>query len=145
MILFTPESPRWLIVTGKEDEARRILIKYHAEDQPDADIIRLEMTEIKETLEVDRDNKSTPWRAWLQGPSNRNRFFIVVTLGFLIQWCGNGVISYYTGVSRFTQRTLLGRLYPVRHIVRRLLINYCPSGSSSWIPSVLPTATLNSS
>ncbi|KAM3585756.1 hypothetical protein VKS41_002299 [Umbelopsis sp. WA50703] len=26
---------------------------------------------------------------------NRHRFFIVLTIGFLIQWCGNALISYY--------------------------------------------------
>lgn len=94
MVFFMPESPRYLVVSGKEEEARRIIVKYHAEDDADADIVKFEMAEIKETLELERDNRS-PWSAWFQTPANRHRLLIIVTLGFGVQWCGNAVISYY--------------------------------------------------
>ena len=94
MVFFMPESPRYLVVTGREEEARRILVRYHAEDDESAAIVDFEMSEIKETLEIEKSNRA-PWSAWIQTPANRHRLLIVVTLGFGVQWCGNAVISYY--------------------------------------------------
>ena len=94
MVFFMPESPRYLIANGKEEEARRILSKFHAEGDEDADIVRFELAEIKQTLEAETNNRS-PWKAWIQTRANRRRLFIAVTLGFGIQWCGNAIISYY--------------------------------------------------
>ena len=94
MVFFMPESPRYLIANGKEDEARRILSKFHAEGDEDADVVRFELAEIRQTLEAETSNRS-PWRAWIQTRANRRRLFIAVTLGLGIQWCGNAIISYY--------------------------------------------------
>ena len=94
MVFFMPESPRFLIASDREEEARRILTKYHAEGEEDADIVRFELAQIKETLEAEKSVRS-PWRAWIETPANRHRLLITVTLGFGIQWCGNAIISYY--------------------------------------------------
>ena len=97
MVWFMPESPRWLIGTGREQEARRILTKYHAEGVEDSDIVRFEMTQIQKTLQPDKAKYSS-WMEWFRTPANRHRFLIILTLPWMMQWTGNGIISYYLGL-----------------------------------------------
>ena len=97
MVFFMPESPRWLVVQDRADEAREIITKYHAEGDPDAEIVRFEMAEMEYILELERA-KQASWKEWFRTPANRHRLFIIVTLAFMIQWCGNAVVSYYLGL-----------------------------------------------
>lgn len=93
--LFMPESPRWLVFNNRQTEAMDILTKYHAEGNPDDQLVKLEMAEINQALEYEKVQQTSSWMEWFRTSANRHRFFIVLTLGFLIQWCGNGIISYY--------------------------------------------------
>jgi hypothetical protein len=61
MVFFMPESPRWLISTGREAQARNILIKYHGEGDDRSELVRFEMAEITYTLESDKRKSS--WSA----------------------------------------------------------------------------------
>jgi len=96
IVFFTPESPRWLVYHGRRSEARAILTKYHAEGDETSPLLSFEMAEIEHTLEAEKYNaKRASWMEWFRTPANRHRFFIILTLGFMIQWCGNAVLSYY--------------------------------------------------
>jgi MFS family permease len=92
---FLPESPRWLIANDRKEEAHTILAKYHAAGDRNSPLVVREMSEIIDTIELERQAQGTGWGALVATPGNRKRLFIVVCLGTFAQWNGIGVVSYY--------------------------------------------------
>jgi sugar porter (SP) family MFS transporter len=95
MTFAMPESPRWLVYNDRREEALTILAKYHADGDSESPLLQFEMMEIDNTLEREKLQSSTSWFEWFRTPANRHRFFVVLSLGFIIQWCGNAIVSYY--------------------------------------------------
>jgi hypothetical protein len=50
LVFFIPESPRYLMANGKEDQAFDFLVKYHGNGDRDAPLVRLEMAEWREQI-----------------------------------------------------------------------------------------------
>lgn len=48
LVLFFPESPRWLISKDRNDEALAVLAKYHRNGDVSAPIVQLQYREILE-------------------------------------------------------------------------------------------------
>ncbi|KAH8657899.1 general substrate transporter [Xylariales sp. PMI_506] len=96
MCFLIVESPRWLISKDRDDEARAIITKYHADGNPSDPLVTIEMEEIREALRIDRDvAQNTSYMSFLKSKGNRLRLLLVITIGFFSQWSGNGLISYY--------------------------------------------------
>ena len=56
-VFFLPESPRWLIAVGRDDEARAILTKYHGNGDVASPLVELEWTEMKADITTDASDK----------------------------------------------------------------------------------------
>ncbi|KAM0276529.1 hypothetical protein ACHAQH_006630 [Verticillium albo-atrum] len=92
----TEESPRWLIAQERDEDAKRILVKYHANGNESDPLVTLEMEEIRTALRLDAEaHRTTSYLTFFQTPGNRHRFLIILCVGFFSQWSGNGLISYY--------------------------------------------------
>lgn len=90
------ESPRWLISKERDEEAERMIVKYHANDDASDPVVVLEMAEIRTALRLEMEAvRSASYLAFFKTPGNRKRFWIVLSVSFFSQWSGNGLISYY--------------------------------------------------
>lgn len=57
LVLFAPESPRYLICKGKEEQALKVLAYYHADGNENDGLVQYEFQEIKAAIELDRTGK----------------------------------------------------------------------------------------
>jgi hypothetical protein len=88
-----PESPRFLISKDRSDEAYQILVKYHAEGDPESEFVKAEMVQIESTIQLELEHSKRSWSEMFGTPGMRKRVIIGSFLGLFTQWSGNTLIS----------------------------------------------------
>ncbi|KAL5371418.1 hypothetical protein DPSP01_014273 [Paraphaeosphaeria sporulosa] len=95
LIIWCPESPRWLVAVGRQEQAKALLSKYHANGDQDDQLVLLEYSSICASAEADQRSRTAGWCALLSTPGNRRRLMLSIVIGVATQWVGNGIINFY--------------------------------------------------
>ncbi|KAK2933456.1 Sugar/inositol transporter [Fusarium oxysporum f. sp. vasinfectum] len=112
---FLPESPRYLIAKGRDDEARAILTKHHAAGDESSPLVELEVAQIRDAVRTANNSEKRPSLGkMVSSPANRRRLLISTIVAIAAQWSGNTVVSYYLvlvlnaiGITNATHQSLI--------------------------------------
>lgn len=93
MLLYLPDSPRWLLMRGREQEAKDLLARL-ANSDIDSEEVGLELSNIKEALAAQNGMERFRMRELLtNGPSqNLRRTLLGIAAQFFQQICGINLI-----------------------------------------------------
>ncbi|KAL1412248.1 hypothetical protein Q8F55_003259 [Vanrija albida] len=94
---FCPESPRFLMRAGREDEALNFLAKYHGGGDPNAPLVKLEFSEMKASIAADDHSAWWDYSILWKTKARRWRTIQVMMIGCFSQYCGIG-LAYFTTV-----------------------------------------------
>lgn len=93
---FIPETPRYLMFTGKEDQALDILKKYHG-NGVETPLVQYEFSEIKSVLDYEKAHKVS-WLDMVKTKGNRWRLWIIFWMGVASQLTGSNIVGTYLGL-----------------------------------------------
>ena len=86
-----PESPRWLYVQGKREQATAVLTKWHGQGNPESAWVTLQLSEYEEHLNLNgADKRFWDYSALFRGRSNRYRIACNGVFSAFGQLAGNG-------------------------------------------------------
>lgn len=101
IVPFVPESPRWLIAQGRDEEALEVLVVMQGRNMANMEAGGRQLREIKNAITYEAENyPRNPWREIISSRANRKRLAILCTFGPMINMFGNFIISYVNSFSR---------------------------------------------
>jgi len=96
MILLFPESPRWLIDHGKEQEGLKTLAKLHANGNENDPWVQAEFLQIQSAITHEHEAAAKGYRDLFTDRSSFRRLFLVTALQASVQMTGVSAIQYFT-------------------------------------------------
>ncbi|KAH4612425.1 hypothetical protein HBI26_150120 [Parastagonospora nodorum] len=93
-IVFLPESPRWLARHDRWEETHAVLTLVHGKGDPNSPFVKLEMDEIKQMIEFERQNADVSVMELFK-PRMINRLHIGIFTQIWSQLTGMNVMMYY--------------------------------------------------
>ncbi|WRT66776.1 uncharacterized protein IL334_003739 [Kwoniella shivajii] len=97
-VQFVPETPRFLIANGKEEEARAFFVKYHGNGNEDDELVAFEWEEMKATIALENAHQRYSWAQVLKIPGNKHRLGLAALMTFMPQLNGSNIITMYYSV-----------------------------------------------
>lgn len=85
---FIPETPRYLVSSGREEQARKLLHQFHSGETDD--FIEREYREICDHLAAEKEHVKPTWAEIARRPSWRKRIWLSLGLQIATQLTGVG-------------------------------------------------------
>lgn len=105
-IYWVPESPRWLIMQDRVEEAKAIIFRLHSNaNDPDDEFAHAEFYQIRKQIAIDRALGSS-WMHMIKKPSYRKRCLLAIGTTGIIQ-C-SGVLVINSKSRQLKMKSLLG-------------------------------------
>ncbi|CRG91075.1 hypothetical protein PISL3812_08123 [Talaromyces islandicus] len=95
LVYLLPESPRYLVQQDRLDDARKVLVKYHAGGDDNSALVDYEMREIILHVTAAKTSSSKGYTEFIKTTGNRHRLFIIILVPCMMQLSGNGLVAYY--------------------------------------------------
>jgi MFS family permease len=90
IIMFFPETPRWLLAKDRREEAIAIMAKYHGDGDENSPLVQLQLQQITEDFaQTHNDNPWWDFRELANTRAARYRLAMVIAMAFFGQWSGN--------------------------------------------------------
>lgn len=93
ILLFVPESPRWLIAHDRHNEAIAILAISNGSSSQD---VELQYRDILDTIALEQQQNLSLAQA-VTRKSNRRRLFITTTFSIIVMLPGTNIVTFYFG------------------------------------------------
>ena len=84
-----------MIYRERYEEARQILVKYHAGGDESSRLVDYEMAEISGAIELEKLTNETSYLDFFKTKGNRYRLFLLCIIPCNMQLSGMGMVSYY--------------------------------------------------
>ena len=96
LILLFPESPRWLIDHGKEQQGLQTLARLHAKGNQDDPWVQAEYSQIQQAIAIEHEQAAKGYKDLFTDKSSFRRLFLVCALQASVQMTGVSAIQYFT-------------------------------------------------
>ncbi|KAG2022161.1 hypothetical protein GB937_004256 [Aspergillus fischeri] len=96
LIMFFPESPRWLIDHGFNEKGLSTLAKLHAHGNEDDAWVRAEYNQIQETIVYEHEHEAKSYSELFTNRSSFRRLFLCCAVQASVQMTGVSAIQYYS-------------------------------------------------
>ena len=87
-VQFVPETPRFLLSKGREQEAFQFLVDYHGNGDPNDELVLFEFDEMKTAIQREQAAKAEKWSTILKSRANRHRMGLAMLMTFMTNVSG---------------------------------------------------------
>lgn len=85
-----PESPRWLVAKGRQEQALAVLADYHGNGDKNDPLVQQELQDMISSISREAAMKDQAgWKAFFKTRGNLHRLAICVFSGIMSEWVGN--------------------------------------------------------